>query len=218
MIEQRPQILVPRPHEHDGGECRHVGPGQRHQHLEEEADRAGAVHLRRLGQLVRHGQEELAVEEGAGRGRDQRQDQAGIAVEQVPFRQVDRQAGDVDHRLERPQRIGGDRIGRHDAHFERQHQRDEDQPEHQHAQPVVEIDDREGRQRRERDLAGGDAAGDDQRVQHDAVEIALLPGRRHVLEEMAARQQRHRHLVDGVEVVAGRDEDDPQRDQPARPG
>ena len=62
---------------------------------------AGAVHPRRLGQFVRDRQEELAVEEGAGRRRDQRQDEAGIGIEQ-PEVQRDLDAGDFSISQLRP--------------------------------------------------------------------------------------------------------------------
>jgi hypothetical protein len=42
-----------------------------------------------------------------------------------------------------------DLVGRQDAHLHRQHQREEDQPEEQHAEGEAEIDDGEGRQQRD---------------------------------------------------------------------
>ena len=64
-------------------------------------------------------------------------DQAGVGVDQP----------EVDHHL----------VGRHDAHLDRQHQRDEDHPEEDHPERKAEEDDREGREDRDDDLADRDA-------------------------------------------------------------
>ena len=131
----------------------------------------------------------------------------------LPPQEGSHHADEVQYRLEGPERIGRHRIGRHDAHLERQHQGDEDQPEHQHAEAISEVDDREGRQRSDADLSCRHAARDDEGIHHDAIEIALVPRDGEVLEKVAARPKRHRHLVRGVEVVAGGHDHDPQRQQ-----
>src|SRR3546814_6520930 len=55
-------------------------------------------------------------------------------------------------------------IGGHDTHLDRQHESDEDGPEAQHAQRKAEVDDGEGREQRDDDLADGDGQRHDQRV------------------------------------------------------
>ena len=58
-------------------------------------------------------------------------------------------------RVEHPE-VGHHLVGGHDAHLHRQHQRDEDGPEEQVLQREAEVDDGEGRQQRDGDLAEGD--------------------------------------------------------------
>ena len=59
----------------------------------------GAVDARGFDQFVRHRHEELPEQQRRGRGRDQRQREARIGVEQVE--------------------VGGDLVGRIDAHLDR---------------------------------------------------------------------------------------------------
>ena len=96
-------------------------------------DASGAVDARGFQQLVRHGHEELAEQQRAGRGCDQRQDQPGIGVEHLQ----------VGHHL----------VGRIDADFDRQHQRDKDDPERRLAERKAEIHHGIGRQDRDENLA-----------------------------------------------------------------
>jgi hypothetical protein len=51
--------------------------------------------------------------------------------------------------------VRNDLVGGPDAHFHRQHQRDKDRPEEEHAKREPEIDDREGRQQGDGNLANG---------------------------------------------------------------
>ncbi len=140
--QQRPEVLVPAVDEQDHEQRRDIRAAHRQQDVPEEPHRPCAVDARGFGQFVRHGHEELAEQEGRGGRGDQREDQAGIAVEHA-------EAGD-------------DLVGRHDAHLDRQHQRQEDQPEEQLAARKPEIDDGEGRQQRDGDLAQRDAQRHDQ--------------------------------------------------------
>ena len=146
--QQRPQVLVPAVDELDDEQRGDRGRRQRQQHVLEEAHRPGAVDARRLDQLVGHGEEELAEQEGRGRRGDQRHRQAGVGVEHAE--------------------VGDHLVGREDAHLDRQHQRDEDHPEHQAAQREAEVDDRERRQQRDRDLADRDDQRGDQAHPHHA--------------------------------------------------
>ena len=142
--DDRPEILVPADHEHDHEDRRHHGLGERHQDVDEEADRAGAVDARRFDQLVRHGLVELPEEEGRGGGRDQREDQAGVGVQEP-------EAGD-------------DLVGRDDPDFERQEQRCEDQPETERGEGEAEIDDGVSGEHGDDDLADGETDAEDHRV------------------------------------------------------
>ena len=58
--------------------------------------------------------------------------------------------------------VGHHRIGRPDAHFDREHQGHEDHPEHEVLERKTEIDDREGRQQRNEDLSDRDGERGDQ--------------------------------------------------------
>ena len=82
-----------------------------------------------------HREEELAEQEGRRRRGDQRHRQAGVGVEHAEQ--------------------GDDLVGRPDAHLHRQHQRDEDQPEHGAAERKAEIDDGESRHRNRRSCPSG---------------------------------------------------------------
>ena len=148
--DQRPEILVPAVDEEDHEERRHVGPAERDQDVAEELHRPGAVDPRRLDQLVRHGQEELAEQERGGRRGDQRDRQAGIGVQHPE--------------------VGDDLEGRHDPHLDRQHQRHEDAPEGQRPERKAEVDDGEGREDRDRDLPDRDRQRHDQAVHHHQAE------------------------------------------------
>ena len=170
-----------------------------------------------LGDLARDRHEELAKQECPGRRGDQRQDQSGIAVQQVHLHLEPRafageqpdQLADVE-RVEQPDRrcdrVRDDLERRHDAHFHRQHQGDEDQPENQRLEAKVEIDDREGRQDRNQDLADGDADRDDRAIEKLAPEIGFHPRRRDIGGEEIAREQWHRKTVQLVDAQRRADE------------
>ena len=93
-------------------------------------------------QRVGDGQEELAEQEGGGGRRNQRHGQACVGMEHA--------------------QVGDDRVSRADADLHRQHQGDEDAPEEQHAEREPEIDNGEGREQRDRDLAHRDGDGHQQ--------------------------------------------------------
>ena len=134
--------------------------------------------LRGFQQFVGNGHEELPEQQRAGRRRDQRQDQSRIGVEHVQVR----------HHL----------VGRIDAHLDRQHQRDEDDPERGLAERKAEIHHGIGRQDGDEDLAHRDADGGDERI-HQQVPDRLASGARAadedgavvVFQRAAARRQRH---------------------------
>jgi hypothetical protein len=177
-----------------------VGARQRQKDVPEELERPGAVDPRRLGELVRHGHEELAEQERRGGRGDQRHDQAGIGVEHAEIRD--------------------DLEGRHDPHLHRQHQREEDGPEAEHAEREAEVDDRERREDRDRDLAERDAERHDQRVEHHGRDRlgargldAAAEHRGVVLVQAIARPERHRRLEDHLRRVARGDEGDPDRER-----
>ena len=120
-------------------------------------------------------------------------------------------------------------VGGQDAHLHRQHQRHEDHPEHQAAEREAEVDDRERRQQRDRDLADGDDQRADQAHASASAPpaAALLPYSRLpaeqrqlvALEHVAAGQQRHRHVLHDLlgRVRAGDERDvDRKSDDRAR--
>jgi len=84
--------------------------------------RTGAVDPRCLEQFLRDRHEELPEQQRARGGCDQRHDQSGIGVEHM--------------------QIGDHLVGRIDPHLDRQHQRDEDDPERGLAERKTEIHDR----------------------------------------------------------------------------
>ncbi|MEY9730690.1 hypothetical protein ABIA07_006591 [Bradyrhizobium yuanmingense] len=191
--QERPEILIPAEDEQDHEQRRHVGARQRQERIPEEAEGAGAVDARGFQKLVRHRHEELAEQQRCGRGCDQRQRQAGIAVEHV--------------------QVGDDLVGWIDADLDRKHQGDEDEPEQRHPEREAEINDRIGRDDRDHDLADRDQERHHQRVQHHvadrlarrsarADEDGLIVG----LEEKAAGQQRHLPVGDHRVVLRRGDE------------
>jgi hypothetical protein len=104
--------------------------------------------------------------------------------------------------------IRDDLVGRIDAHFDRQHQRHEDDPERRLPEREVEIDHREGGQDRDQDLPEGDAHGHDEGVHHHVAH--RLAGRAGgALEDrpvvvggrLVARDQRHVSVADGGGIV-----------------
>ncbi|MGZ2455012.1 hypothetical protein ACVINH_000038 [Rhizobium anhuiense] len=121
--------------------------------------------------------------------------------------------GDVEDRLERLQRVGRNRIGRHDADFQRQHQRDEDDPENHIAATEAEIDDRESRHGRKHDFAGTDRRGEDDAVEQLVAEVGANPGGLGVFPEMRARRERQRHAIDRFQIQRRRDDDDGERQE-----
>src|SRR5690348_3287168 len=70
--QERPQVLVPAVDEQDHEQRGHVRPRQRDHDVLQEAQRAGAVDARGLGELLGNGEEKLAEEEGRGGRRDER--------------------------------------------------------------------------------------------------------------------------------------------------
>src|SRR5207253_576811 len=83
MTGLRPEILRPAIDEEDDEERRDIGGRERQQDVLEEAPGTGAVDARCLEQLIGNGHEELAEEQGRGRRRDERDDEAGIGVDQL---------------------------------------------------------------------------------------------------------------------------------------
>ena len=73
------RILVPAVDEQDDEQRGDVGGGDREQDIPQEAQRPGAVHPRRLHQLVGDGGEDLAEQQRRGGRGDQRHGQAGEA-------------------------------------------------------------------------------------------------------------------------------------------
>ena len=69
---------------------------------------------------------------------------------------------------------------------------------------IAEIDDGEGGEGGDEDLAQGDAGGEDEAVQQLPAEIDAAPGFRQILDEMAPRNQRHGHQIDRAQIVARR--------------
>ncbi|MNK57688.1 hypothetical protein D3C87_767500 [compost metagenome] len=200
--QERPEILVPGINEHDGGERQHVGARQRQQHVHEETRGTRTVHARGLRQLVRYRHEELPIEKGAGGGGDQWQSEAGIGVEEVPF-QRDLDAEQTENRAERLEKIGGDRIGRHHAHFERQHQGDKHRPEEQVFERRAEEHDGKGGEGRKGDLSDGDQRRHDDAVEEGVAEIGALPGSLRIGEEFALRHEAEGDAVDLLDRLAG---------------
>jgi hypothetical protein len=107
--------------------------------------------------------------------------------------------------------------GRKDPHFDRQHQRDEDQPEREIAKRKAEVHDRVRRDHRDGDLADRNRQRHDETVEQHAAErrrgiaAALRPDGRDVFEQMRARHQRQRHAEYFVLVHRGRAERDVHR-------
>ncbi len=220
--EQRPEILVPGIDEHDRRQRGDIGLGEGDQHVPQEPQGSRAVHPRGLDQLVGDGQEELAVQECAGRGRDQRQDQPGIGIEKVPLQRdldprnrVDQPAdpGHVQQRLERRQGVRGDCIGWDDPHLQGQHQRDEHQPEDQHPAAELEEDDGEGGDAGHGDLAHHDPYGHDEAVDELRPEVRLDPSLAQVGPELVARPELYRGCVHLLQGQGRGDEGQPDRDQ-----
>ena len=109
--------------------------------------------------------------------------------------------------------IGDDLVGRIDAHLDRQHQRDEDDPERRLPEREAEIDDRVGREDRDQDLADRDAHRHDERVQHHRADRLAGRARRAdedravvVLVRLVAGNERHVAVADG-RGVEGRGDD-----------
>ncbi len=107
--QQRPQILIPAVNELDHEQCGDGGDGQRQQRILEKPEWTCAVDLRGFQQFFGNGHEELPEQQCSGGRGDQRQDQPGIGVEHVQVR---------NHL-----------VGGIDADLDRQHQRDENDPE-----------------------------------------------------------------------------------------
>jgi hypothetical protein len=137
-----------------------------------------------LDQFVGHGQEELAEQEGGGGAGDQRDGQARVAVEHA--------------------QVGNHLVGGQDAHLHRQHQRHEDQPEHQRAAREAEVHHRKGREQADGDLADGDGQRADQADHHhrrhrrDGAAVLRLPAEQRqavALEHVVAGHHRHRHVL-----------------------
>ncbi len=155
---QREQELVPRVGEHQGAQGQQRRPRLGQQHLGQDAEGAGAVHPRRLGQRARRGQEVGAHPERAERDRlaDLRQDQRPVGVEQ---------AGPLEVVVERD-----------DRRLEREHDAQQHQVEHQpvaaeaHRPEGVAGADRERRRDR------GDRGRDDQARPEPGGEVGLVPG------------------------------------------
>ena len=81
--EQRPEVLVPAIDEQDHEQCGNVCPRQRDDHVDQETPGAGAVDLGCLDEFVGDRQKELAEQQCRRRGSDQRENQAGIGVDQT---------------------------------------------------------------------------------------------------------------------------------------
>ncbi|KFE34238.1 phenol hydroxylase [Thioclava atlantica] len=194
--QERPEILVPAIDEEDHEERGDIGPAHREKDVDEEAHRARAIDARGLGQLVGNGEEELPEQEGRRRRGDERQDQARIGVQKPEARD--------------------DLIGRHDPHLDRQHQGQEDHPEEELPPGKPEIDDGEGREERDRDLPERDPERHHQRVQQHRRDRNIHAGKQRalvILDQVAARQDRHRRLRDlGLGVGRG-DEGQPDREE-----
>jgi hypothetical protein len=148
----------------------------------------GIVDPRSFHQFARNGQEELAEQEGRGGRCHQRQGQTGIGIDQA----------EIDDNL----------VGRQDADLHRQHQRDEDHPEKDHAEREAEKDDSEGRQERDDDLADGNRDGHDEGVEQQPFEADAddaLDTAGHgfgiVFSHVTAGQQRHGRTDDRLQVV-----------------
>ncbi len=109
--------------------------------------------------------------------------------------------------------IGHHFIGGQNAHFHRQHQGNENQPEKKHAEPEPEIDDGVGGQKRNGNLPKCDAHGHDQAVEHHGAHGGPHVSGSHgqcpgiVFHQLTPRQQ-GKVGGDGVEGVGGGDKGD----------
>src|SRR5581483_3660 len=85
--DQRPEEVIPRSLELEDDERRDGGQREREHDLPERLDRACAVELRRLLEVLRDREEVLAHEEQVRRGHEVDEDVAGEASDQVPVRE-----------------------------------------------------------------------------------------------------------------------------------